>query len=117
MAITVTIKRGDTWQADFLFRENDATADLTGCTARLQVRTKADVLILTASTNAPTDPVTVGFLEVDGSAGKVSLSVDKALMTGITPAKYYADLELTYPDGTVRSSDTFTVNVRKDITL
>jgi hypothetical protein len=116
MAAVVPLKRGDTWEAEFYFRLDDSVADLTGCTARMQVRSSGDALVLSAQTS-PTDPALVGTLVVDGTAGLVTLTVPKGLTSALVPGKYYADVELTYADGSVRSSETFQVKVTKDITL
>lgn len=117
MTVVVTTKRGDTWLATFAFVVSGTEADLTGCTAKMQVRTKTDTLVLTATTDALTDPPTAGLLTVDGAAGTVTLLMPKAITTPVVPGSYVADIELTYADGTVRSSDTFSVKIGKDITL
>jgi len=105
---TLTVKRRDSLRAVFSFLEDNAPANLSGCTARMQIRTKlGSILLLDCSTN--------DYLAISGVAGTVTVSVPAALMD-IQTGSHQADIELTYADGTVRSSDTFTVAVLQDIT-
>lgn len=99
---TLTVKRGDTWSWTCDFADADGNpVDLTDVTARMQVRSKKDVLLADYS-----DELVVG-------ASSVSLGVITDLPLGTS----YFDIELTFPDGTVLSTDTKPVVVVKDITL
>ena len=105
---TLSVKRNDSLRAVLSFTEDGAAANLSGCTARLQIRVKrVGTLLLDCST---TD-----YLTIDGLAGTVTVDVPASEMD-IQTGKHEADLELTYADGTVRSSDTFIVTVLQDIT-
>lgn len=99
---TLSVKRGDTWTWKCSFAGVDgAPVDLTGVTARLHVRDKRQALLADY-----TDSLVVG-------ASDVSLSVPADLPIGTQ----YFDIELTFPDGTVTSTDTMTLSVVRDITL
>ena len=108
MPATFTIKRGDTWSQSFEWRQGSETGDpvdLTGCTARCHVRDRADTLIADVT----------DYLTVDGPAGTVDLAL---VPTETFPvAKLQFDIELTWPDGTVQSTETMTLRVIEDVTL
>jgi hypothetical protein len=108
MPATFTIKRGDTWSQSFEWRQGSETGDpvdLTGCTARCHVRDRSDALIADVT----------DYLTVDGPAG----SVDLALVPteNFPAAKLQFDIELTWPDGTVQSTETMVLRVLEDVTL
>ena len=110
MATTFTIKRGDTWSQTFAWKQGSETGDpvdLTGCTVRCQVRDRADALILDAS----------AYLTVDGPAGTVALVVPASETEAFPAAKLAFDIELTFPDGTVQSTETMSLKVIEDVTL
>lgn len=102
---TIKTKRNDSFRAVFSFIEDGAAASLAGCTARMQLRTRSDTIVLDVSTS--------DYLTIDASS--VISDVPASLMD-MPLGKYLADIQLTYQDGSVRSSKTFTVLVEKDIT-
>jgi hypothetical protein len=59
---------------------------------------------------------TTGELTIGGEDGTVTADVPAATMEDVPVGRYDADIELTYADGAVRSSATFTVKVVQDIT-
>ena len=106
MADTITYKRGDTWRAVFTY----TGVDLTGCSARAQIRNKRDdTLYLSGSS-------TSGELVVDGVAGTITMRFEPEVTVEVPVGTHEADIEVTYSDGTVESSDTFLVKVLEDIT-
>jgi hypothetical protein len=108
MAITFTIKRGDTWNQSFEWKQGSETGDpvdLTGCTARCHVRDRADTLIADVT----------DYLTVYGLAGSVDLT--RVPTEDFPVAKLQFDIELTWPDGTVQSTETMTLRVLEDVTL
>lgn len=105
---SLTVKRGDNLRAVFYFTEGGDVVNLSGCTARMQIRVKrVGTLLVEASTD--------DYLTIDGVAGTVTCNIPAAEMD-IDTGKHEADIELTYADGTVRTGDTFTVVVQQDIT-
>lgn len=104
---TIKTKRADNFRCVFSFMEDGEAANLSGCSARMQLRTRAGTMVIDVSTD--------DHLTVDGVAGTVTANVPATMME-IAAGRYYADVELVYADGTVRSSNTFQVTVVQDIT-
>jgi len=103
MTETVTFKRGDTWSLVFDY----GAVDLTGCTARLQVRNKRDDTLYLSADN--TDGLTM-------AANSITLRFEAADTAEVPLGTHECDLELTFPDGTVTSTDTLLVKAVEDIT-
>lgn len=99
-------KRGDTWDLVLHWRQPDGTPmDLTGCTARMQVRDAARALVASPTT-----------ITLDAAAGTVTVSFSPAITRGIAPGEYRTDVELLWADGRVRSSPTLLLSVQEDCT-
>lgn len=108
--VTFTLKRGDTWNQVFLWKQGSETGDpvdLTGCTARCQIRNRAGTLLLDCTP----------YLTVDGANGAVSVLVPASETAGLPIGKLFFDIELTFPDGTVQSTETVMLRVLEDVTL
>lgn len=99
------MKRGCAFRLAVLIREYDgAVVDLTGCTFACQLR---DVLgeLLAELTVRP----------VAGRTGVVQITY--AGDTGVwSPGQYRCDLCTVWPDGTIQSSETFSVSVIAGVT-
>lgn len=105
----VTLVRGDTWLRTWDLQDQARTPiDLTGVTARVQVRDWTDALVLSASTSD-------GRLTVTPSAGRVELRVPAAATESIAPGRYRFDLELTFSDGTRATYESATLLVQEDV--
>lgn len=104
------VKRGDTWNFVFAWKNNNSPVILTDCTARTQIRTKkVGEMIAQATTD--------DFITIDGPAGKVTVSYPATITAGILPGTYETDLEITFPiSGQVQSSGTLQIEVTEDIT-
>jgi len=88
----VKLLRGDTWQRAWIIQHADESpVDLTGASARLQVRGVDDAVAMQASS-------TDGRLIVQPLDGRIDL-VMPATATEIAAGNYWFDLEITYPDG------------------
>ena len=84
--------KGQTYEQNFYFKHNSEPIDLTGCTAKAQVRPVPN-----------SDTLTAEFVcTVDGTAGKVSLSLDSAVTAGFVPGSYAWDLQMTDTHDDVR---------------
>ena len=108
----LTSKRGDTLNLVFEFNLVDSAdkLDLTNCSARLHLQYMRTGTIFV---NATTDN---GLLTIDEELGLVKLSVPASTMAQAKIGRYLFDLELTFPDGFVLSSETNTLEIIKDIT-
>ena len=107
---TFTLKRGDTWSQTFTWKQGSETGDpldLTGCNARCHLRDRSDALIA----------VVDGYLTVDGAVGTVAVNVPAFETTEFPVGKLLFDIELTFPDGTVQSTETMALKVLEDVTL
>lgn len=105
----VTLVRGDTWLRTWDLQDEDGTPiDLTGASARVQVRDWTDALVLSASTAD-------GRLTVSPAIGRVQMSVPAAATAGIEPGRYSFDFELTYPDGVRTTYESATLLVQEDV--
>lgn len=96
-----------TWQTG----EPLAPVDLTGCIARLQVREKVGlptVLLELSTGNGRISPL--------GTDGVIALKVSATDTAAITWAKGVYDLEIEFPDGTVRRLLNGGVVVSREVT-
>lgn len=117
-------KRGDTISLAFYFGDGSADGysltaisdtlalppiDLTGASARLQLRDKNDVLYFDANlTNYLTIPAPTN--------GYVYLSIPPEASRKLPIAQLYGDLEITYTSGIVESTRDFVLSIIKDQT-
>ena len=106
----VTHKRGDTLSLSWSWKDEAGTAiDLTDCTARLQVRSKRGELLASADTD---DGLTIA----DPETGAVNLLIDAETMSAVPLGSHSMDLEITFADGTVKSTETVKLKIIEDIT-
>lgn len=102
---TITHKRGDTFELT-LTLENDGNAvDITNFTIASQIRQQDDVLVQ-ALTVTKTDPTN----------GQFTLTSTDTETEGWPIANLEVDVEFIEDTGVVSSSETFNINVLKDIT-
>lgn len=85
--------------------------DLTGCTARMQIREKIEstAVLLELST-------TDGRITLGGTAGTVNLRVEAVDTAAITWRSGVYDLEIEFTDGTVRRLFSGPVSVSPEVT-
>lgn len=106
----LTVKRGDTWVVQFSWTQPDgAPVDLTGASARLQVRDKLNAVRIDVST-------TEGSLVIN-DGGRVNMVIAASTMQTMQPGSYKFDLEVTYANGHVQSTETLTLKVVEDMTF
>jgi len=106
------LKRGDTWISVFTWRDSAGELiSLADCTARLQLRDGSDKAVVTASSDS--GELTI---EPGGATGEVHVRIEAAV-TALWPIlSLTGDLEITWQDGRVLSSDTFFLPVEPDVT-
>jgi DNA-binding IclR family transcriptional regulator len=106
--MAVRLVRGDTWTRAWELRDAaGAPIDLTGATARLQVRDDADAVLIAASTSD-------GRITVTATAGRIDMKVPYSA-TALAPGSYRFDLEVTHADGTRRTYEQDTLVVLADV--
>lgn len=88
-----------------------APVDLTGCSARMQIREKLEstAVLLELST-------TDGRITLGGAAGTVNLRVEAVVTAAITWRTGVYDLEIEFADGTVRRLFSGPVAVSPEVT-
>lgn len=102
------LKRGDTWKLTFVAREspNGPTLDLTGCAAALQLRHPQTDALVAVPDSVILTPLT----------GTVLATFLPATTATVPVGAYLTDLEITFADGQVRSSQTLSLPVIADYT-
>jgi hypothetical protein len=109
---TIAVKRGDTWQCTWQYRDAAGDPiDLTGCSARLKLK----------ALYTPTEVLSIGSesgeLVIDEQAGDIVQTVAASVTANLLPGDYRSDLEVTWSDGTVTSTETVWVNIVEDVTV
>lgn len=118
---TFSVKRGDSWEKDFVRREkvaeglNPASGAIipypVGTTARMHVRdphTKALRIALSTATSGLTVTPATGTISVN-----ITYAQTETLSAGVS---YPFDIECTYPDGTRSSTKTQHLKIVQDET-
>ena len=102
---TVTHKRGDTFELSCALDNEGNPVDLTNFTISAQIRDSRDEIL-----QALTVTIT------DAAAGAFTLGATATETEGWGVDRYQCDIEFTGASGEVNSSETFLINVIKDIT-
>ena len=112
----LNLVRGDTWNTTFVLRERRASVyvaptpiNLTGATARLQLRTTVTGPVVIEATTINSK------LVVGGTNGLIELAMPPADTVGLL-GTYLWDLELTYADGVIKTVAGGRLVVTADIT-
>ena len=113
MSVRVVHKRGDTWLRDFVCTSGSVPADLTGCTVRLQLRASAEEETAALDISTEDGEITI---EQDADECVIHIDVGADVTELIEPLTYVADMEITWPDGTVESTETIKWVVEADVT-
>lgn len=105
----VKLYQGDTWTRAWVLQDAAGQPiDLTGAQARLQVRTAADALALSASTAD-------GRLTLTPLEGRIDLAVPFADMS-LAVASYAYALEVTHANGVRRTYEADVLSILEDVT-
>lgn len=118
-ATALTDKCGDSWVWTFRYRTDgdpQKLIDLTGCSARIQVRDPATDAPLLSAGYDPARYPDQGDIQIDWWLGEVRVLFPPALTDAVPPGRYQTDLELFWPGGRVRSTETMTVIAVRDVT-
>lgn len=107
----LTIYKGDTFTMQVRLRQKTvdglagASVDLTGATPKAQVRTDYDAPAVLADFTCTLAPATSGIIQLELSAAQTA-----TFTTGVW------DLQVTFPDGRIRTYVTGTVTTQKEVT-
>jgi hypothetical protein len=107
--MAVKLYRGDTWTRAWELKDAAGhPIDLTGASARLQVRDAAGAVVIAASTAD-------GRLTLTPASGRIDMLVPYSA-TGLAPGSYRFDLEVTHAGGLRRTYEQDTLVVLEDVT-
>jgi hypothetical protein len=94
--VDLCLPQGQTWDTSIVWERDGEPVDLTGWTARMMLRTTAEVASPTVSLSTATSTMTAL------STGVIGLSYSAITSATITAATYLYDLEVVNPSGAVR---------------
>lgn len=111
--VGINILQGETFRKVITWKAGmpPVPVDLTGCQARMQVRSKvdsADVLLELSTAN--------GRIELGGTAGTLTLSLSATDTAALAWTLGVYDLEIVHPDATVRRLLAGGVKVSPEVT-
>lgn len=96
--------RGDSFDSTWTVSKNGVAKDLTGATVRSQIRLEDDTLVDTFT-------VTV----TDATAGEITVSLTPTQAQALpVDTELFADIEVTYPSGEVKTISQIFLTVVKD---
>jgi hypothetical protein len=102
--------QGSTFDRTVVWKDSaGAPVDLTGCSARMQVRNYVGVVILEFNTSD-------GSITLGGPAGTVRLLRAAAVTGAALEGEWVYDLFVTFPDGRARDLLAGTFTVKKRVT-
>ena len=85
----IICEQGATFQRNLLWQSNGVPNDLTGYTARMQVRTDYASTTIVVELTTENSRISLG-----GTAGTIALTIPATITAALTPAVYVYDLEL-----------------------
>jgi hypothetical protein len=104
----IKVIRGDTWNLSWTYLNGDETpVDLTGCSIRMHMKKFFDAI--------PTLEFETDDFEIDNEEGLISLQILPDISTTLS-GTYLYDIEITSPDGEVRTIILDEIRVDKDVT-
>jgi hypothetical protein len=108
----ITCNQGATFSRTITWTDSAKSAiNLTGYTARMQVRSAANSASIVLELTTANNRITLG-----GVAGTVTLTVDAATTANLTPSLYVYDLELVSGGGLVTRLIEGNFNVKAEVT-
>lgn len=100
--------RGDTWTKTWRF---PVGTDLSGSSARMQLRDEKDTLILSASTQD--DTLTIA---LNTELNRYELFLRLPIPQIVEPKRYFYDVEFTDSNGNVKTYISNDVYIKRDVT-
>lgn len=102
-----TLIRGDTWVRSWVLTKNNAPEDLTGVTVIVTVRNSDDAVVGVGSTLS-------GGITLQPTTGNISLKMPASSTRQFPVETLKFDVELTYPDGVVRTIELNKLKILED---
>jgi len=101
-----SVKRGDTWRFQFVWKSNNDPIDLSGCTGSMQVRARRTKTLV----------ATADIVDIHGPTGTIDVIFNSSTTTNAPAGTHETDLQIVFPDTTVQSSSTIQIIVEEDVT-
>ncbi len=109
MAFAIQYNPNISWSTEFLLLEADGQpSDLTGVSFRMHVRSRVDspnIIAIASSENNKIEIVSITSTynnqEITGDGIKITLTAEDTLAIYQTSKTAVADVEMTFPDGTI----------------
>ncbi|MEU7830374.1 hypothetical protein [Nonomuraea sp. NPDC049129] len=105
------IDQGTTVRRGFRWLRNTTPVDLTGCRARMEIRTAVGGALIHRLDTDEGDGLTI-----DGPAGMITLSIPPSVSSAWTSLTGVYDLEVVFPDGTVTRLVQGPISVSAEVT-
>lgn len=102
-------KRGDTWKIIFAWKNAGTPINLSGCTAKMQIRKKRSGVLL-AEINSPDD------ITITANTGEVEAAFPPLVTADIDVGVHETSLQITFPSGEIQSSDAIEIPVVEAVT-
>jgi len=113
MSSSMTLKRGDDWVLSVALTDNNGDpVSLSGCSVRMDVRAGYDSATATLSASTSGGEITID----DPASGVFVVRFVDTVTSEVEPGRYLTDVEITWADGSVTSSETWQITVLPDIT-
>jgi len=107
------LKRGDTWTISGSLK--DAAGDpvsLAGCSLRMQIQSLRDFDGIRHEASTSDGSISVN----DPASGEFTVIFSAGYTESITPGRYVTDVEITWQDASITSSETWEITVYPDVT-
>ena len=108
---TITHKKGDTLELAFQLKRDGTAVDITNDTITSQLRDSTDALLTTDNFNG-----SLTYTAIDATNGQFQLSASSTATSEWDTRTYDCDVQLIDSSSETSSSETFKINVIKDIT-
>ena len=102
--------QGDTWKRRFLFTQHGIPVDLNFSTARFQIRSFDDEMVVAEASIENKN------LWIKPEIGAIDIEFAPFVTRKIEPGQYKSDLEIVYMDGTTQSTPHILIQVVDDVT-
>jgi hypothetical protein len=109
--LDLLIPQGATWSVVLRWKADNANVNLTGYTARMQLRTSAEAITTLEDLTTENGGITLG-----GTAGTITLSLTATETAALPATRAVYDLELISSGGTVTRLVEGVVTITRNIT-
>jgi len=106
-----SIYRGDSWVVSWtILGADNRPINLTGATARVQLRDNQNRLFVEASTSN-------GLITLNPTQGRIDMNVPFSTMESVPVGTYQYDLEVTFPNGVRRTYVVDQLHIERDVSF